>query len=172
MRLIKEKTSIDFLGPTRRKIALALSVFFVVVSFASLATRGLEFGIDFTGGILLEVGYQEAANLEGIRSDLASEGYANAQVQRFGSDNVVLVRLPPQEGDVDQIRSRLQETLQARDTNTVLRHRTATHLQIIVTRLIPKSTRAGVNHDRNLSRLQIKRFCRVRAVHLIHHLHF
>ena len=121
MRLIKEKTSIDFLGPTRRKVAVSISVLLVVVSLVSLATRGLEFGIDFTGGILLEVGYQQAADLEGIRGDLASEGYLNAQVQRFGADNVVLVRLPPQEGDVDQIRSRLQETLQADDSNTVLR---------------------------------------------------
>jgi len=121
MRLIKEKTSIDFLSPTRRKVALAMSLMFVIASFASLATRGLEFGIDFTGGILLEVGYSEVANLEEIRGDLASEGYTNAQVQRFGAEEVVLVRLPPQEGDVDQIRARLQETLQAGDASTVLR---------------------------------------------------
>lgn len=121
MRLIKEKTNIDFLSPNRRKIALGLSVLFVIASFVSLATRGLEFGIDFTGGILLEVGYSEAANLEVIRGDLASEGYSNVQVQRFGAENVVLVRLPPQEGDVDQIRTRLQQTLQAGDQTTVLR---------------------------------------------------
>jgi preprotein translocase subunit SecF len=121
MRLIKEKTSIDFLGPKRRKIALALSVILVFASLASLATRGLEFGIDFTGGILLEVGYPTAANLEEIRGDLTNEGYSNAQVQRFGAENVVLVRLPPQEGNVDEIRARLQETLHAADENTVLR---------------------------------------------------
>ena len=121
MRLIKEKTSIDFLSPTRRKLALLVSVFLVVASFVSLATRGLEFGIDFTGGILLEVGYEEAANLEGIRSDLTNAGYASAQVQRFGAEDVVLVRLPPQEGDVDEIRARLQNILRADDSNTVLR---------------------------------------------------
>ena len=121
MRLIKEKTSIDFLSSTRRKVALTLSALLVTASFVSLATRGLEFGIDFTGGILLEVGYSEAANLEKIRADLASEGYASAQVQGFGAEDVVLVRLPPQEGNVDQIRSRLQQTLQAGDENTVLR---------------------------------------------------
>jgi preprotein translocase subunit SecF len=121
MRLIKEKTNIDFLGPTRRKVAVAISVLLMIASFASLATRGLEFGIDFTGGILLEVGYPAVADLEGIRSDLASEGYGSAQVQRFGAENVVLVRLPPQEGNVDEIRSRLQQTLQAGDANTVLR---------------------------------------------------
>ena len=121
MRLIKEKTSIDFLSPTRRKFALAVSLLLVIVSFVSLATRGLDFGIDFTGGILLEVGYSEAANLEKIRGDLASEGHTNAQVQRFGAEEVVLVRLPPQEGNVDEIRARLQQTLQAGDASTVLR---------------------------------------------------
>lgn len=121
MRLIKGKTSIDFLGPKRRKLALLVSVILVVASFVSLATRGLEFGIDFTGGILLEVGYEEAVNLEIIRGDLADAGYANAQVQRFGAEEVVLVRLPPQEGDVDEIRSRLQDTLRADNPNTVLR---------------------------------------------------
>jgi len=121
MRLIKEKTSIDFLGPKRRKVALAVSLILVIISFASLATRGLDFGIDFTGGILLEVGYSEAVNLEKIRGDLAVEGYTSAQVQRFGAEEVVLVRLPPQEGDVDEIRARLQQTLQAGAEGTVLR---------------------------------------------------
>jgi preprotein translocase subunit SecF len=121
MRLIKEKTNIDFLSPSRRKVALLVSLLLVIASFVSLATRGLEFGIDFTGGILLEVGYSEAANLEKIRGDLANEGYNNAQVQGFGAEDVVLVRLPPQEGDVDEIRTRLQQTLQAGEEGTVLR---------------------------------------------------
>ena len=121
MRLIKDKTNIDFLSPTRRKVALALSLLLVIASFVSLATRGLEFGIDFTGGILLEVGYTESANLEKIRGDLANEGYTNAQVQGFGAEDVVLVRLPPQEGNVDEIRARLQETLRAGEEGTVLR---------------------------------------------------
>ena len=121
MRLIKDKTNIDFLSPTRRRVALAVSLLLVIASFVSLATRGLEFGIDFTGGILLEVGYTESANLEKIRGDLANEGYTNAQVQGFGAEDVVLVRLPPQEGNVDEIRARLQETLRAGEEGTVLR---------------------------------------------------
>ncbi|MDE0790188.1 MAG: protein translocase subunit SecF [Woeseiaceae bacterium] len=121
MRLIKEKTNIDFLGSTRRKFALALSAVLVIASLVSLATRGLEFGIDFTGGILLEVGYGESADLVKIRGDLTSAGYAGAQVQRFGAEEVVLVRLPPQEGDVDQIRARLQQVLHAGDQSIVLR---------------------------------------------------
>ena len=112
MRLIKHKTKIDFLGTTRRKIALAISVIVVIVSLGSIATRGLEFGIDFTGGILLEVGYEEAANLESIRSNLAAAGYDDAQVQLFGSDSDVLVRLPPQEGTgPDALREELRRTV-------------------------------------------------------------
>jgi preprotein translocase subunit SecF len=121
MRLIKEKTSINFLGSTRRRFALALSAALVIASLVSLATRGLEFGIDFTGGILLEVGYGESADLVNIRGDLGNAGYTGAQVQRFGAEEVVLVRLPPQEGDVDQIRARLQQVLHAGDQSIVLR---------------------------------------------------
>jgi len=113
MRLIKEKTSIDFLSPVRRRIAIGLSIVFVLVSLASLAFRGLEFGIDFTGGILLEVGYEQTANLQEVRDELARDGYVDAQVQQFGADDVVLVRLPPQEGEADKIRERLRVTLES-----------------------------------------------------------
>lgn len=113
MRLIKENTKINFLGARRRKVALTISVLLVFASLASLATRGLEFGIDFTGGILLEVGYQQTADLQFIRNDLARDGYLDAQVQLFGADNVVLVRLPPQVGESDEIRTRLRATLES-----------------------------------------------------------
>jgi preprotein translocase subunit SecF len=122
MRLIKTKTKIDFLGATRRKIALAVSAIVVIASLVSLATRGLEFGIDFTGGILLEVGFSEAADLEGIRSNLADAGYDDAQVQLFGSDSDVLVRLPPQAGtSPDELREDLRQTVAAGSTGVELR---------------------------------------------------
>lgn len=113
MRLIKEKTSIDFLSPARRKIAMAISALFVIASLVSLATRGLELGIDFTGGVLLEVGYTHPADLEKIRSNLAGDGYTDAQVQLFGEDDVVMVRLPPQEGEVEEMRRKLAASLGA-----------------------------------------------------------
>ncbi len=122
MRLIKEKTHIDFLGPKQRKIALTLSMLFVIISLVSLATRGLEFGIDFTGGILLEIGYPQDANLEEIRGNLSAAGFADAQVQLFGRDTDVLVRLPPQPGSsTDDIRERLQQTLQTGSESIDLR---------------------------------------------------
>ncbi len=112
MQLIKSNTSIDFLSKKRRNVALAISAILIVVSLTSLATRGLEFGIDFTGGILLEVGYEQAADLDAIRNSLAGAGFDDAQVQRFGADTDVMVRLPPQEGvEPAEIRQILRETL-------------------------------------------------------------
>lgn len=111
MRLIKQKTTIDFLSATRRKIALAISAVLIVISIASIATRGLEFGIDFTGGILLEVGFEQSADLEAIRGNLSDAGFEDAQVMYFGADNDVLVRLPPQDGNATEIREQLQAIL-------------------------------------------------------------
>lgn len=114
MRLIKDKTSIDFLSGGRRRTAIVVSAILILVSFASLATRGLNFGIDFTGGVLLEVEYPQPADLDSIRILLNDAGFPQAQVQEFGAATDVLLRLPPQVGgDPDQIRRELQATLQA-----------------------------------------------------------
>ncbi len=121
MRLIKDKTSIDFLSPGRRKVALAISALLVIVSFASLYERGLEFGIDFTGGVLLEVGYDQPADLEAIRGNLAAAGFEDAQVQLFGRETDVLVRLPPQGDTSEIVRQRLQDTLAANGQEIDLR---------------------------------------------------
>jgi preprotein translocase subunit SecF len=122
MRLIKDKTSIDFLSAGRRRVTTALSIIAVIVSLASIATKGLEFGIDFTGGVLLEVGYPEEANLERIRQLLGDAGFTDVQVQRFGTATDVLLRLPPQsDADSDSIRSRLQQTLAADEPDVDLR---------------------------------------------------
>lgn len=114
MRFLSKTTSINFLGKKRRHFALMLSGVLIAVSLISLATRGLDLGIDFTGGILLEVGYEQAADLDNIRGNLASAGFNDAQVMQFGSNTDVLVRLPPQvEGNAQQLRDKLQLTLEA-----------------------------------------------------------
>jgi len=131
MRFLKKKTTIDFLGLSRRRIALTISVIVVIASLASLGVRGLNFGIDFTGGILLELGYAEDADIEGIRGELFAAGFEDAQVQLFGAANDVLVRLPPQEGtDQGAIRERLQATLTAGGKDVDLRRIEAVSPQV------------------------------------------
>jgi preprotein translocase subunit SecF len=96
MKLIKEKINIDFMG--KRKLALIFSVAMIVVSITSLATQGLNLGVDFTGGTLIEVGYQEAVELESVRDVLAASEFGEATIQYFGSANDVLIRVAPREG--------------------------------------------------------------------------
>jgi len=122
MRLIKDKPSIDFLGRSRRRIAVGVSILVVVISFVSFATRGLNLGIDFTGGVLLEVRYPQEADLVDIRSKLNDAGFEQYVVQAFGTPTDVLVRLPPQIGeDSNAIRDRLFGVLSGGDSRVDLR---------------------------------------------------
>ena len=70
----------------------------MVLSIISLSTRGLQMGIDFTGGTLIEVGYQKAADLTVLRNTLDTEGFNDATVQNFGTAKDVLIRLKPHDG--------------------------------------------------------------------------
>ena len=122
MRLIKEKTNIDFLSRGRRTIAIGLSVVLIAVSIASMFTRGLNLGIDFTGGVLLEVHYPNAADLDVIRQSLSDAGFERYVVQEFGNAQDVMVRLPPQPGeDANELRDSLFSMLAAGDDTVELR---------------------------------------------------
>lgn len=77
-----------------RYYATVLSAILLVISIASLSMQGLKLGLDFTGGTLVEVGYDQPADLVAIRNTLETAGYENALVINFGSDLDVLVRLP------------------------------------------------------------------------------
>ena len=100
MQLLKDNLNIDFMG--KRKLALVLSCALIVVSLASMTLRGLNLGIDFTGGTLVEVGYPESAELEKVRQALAASGLDDAIVQHFGTTRDVLIRLPVAESDRDK----------------------------------------------------------------------
>ncbi len=89
-------TNINFIG--NRNIALIFSAVLSIIAIASLAVRGLEMGIDFTGGTLIEVGYQQPADLTELRNTLNTEGFSDATVQNFGTTKDVLIRLKPHEG--------------------------------------------------------------------------
>ena len=91
-----------------RKPAMLLSSVLILVSIVSLFTLKLNVGIDFTGGSIIEVGYQQAVELEPIRQALEGEGFGGAIVQHFGSANEVLIRLVP---EVDKAKAELSSEI-------------------------------------------------------------
>jgi len=113
MEIIKKVTSIDFLG--WRNTALTGSAVLIAVMVVSLFIRGLNFGIDFTGGTLVEVGYDESVNIGEVRGLLAEGDFEDAQVQYFGSSSDVLVRLPVKRDGEDSagLSSQVMESLRA-----------------------------------------------------------
>jgi preprotein translocase subunit SecF len=82
---------------SKRRITTVLSVVLLIIAIVSLMTRQLNFGIDFTGGVLMEVGYSGAADLPDIRERLATGGFDDASVQNFGTASDVMIRVLPQE---------------------------------------------------------------------------
>lgn len=84
---------IDFLS--KRRIAFVFSAILLLVSIGSLATQGLKKGIDFTGGTLVEMGFEKPAELKALRRLLENAGFKGAVVQHFGSSKEVLIRLSP-----------------------------------------------------------------------------
>lgn len=96
MQIFKENLAIDFMG--KRHYAILLSSLALLVSIGSLVFNGLNFGIDFTGGTLIEVSYPQPVDLGDVRAALAEGGFDQAQTQHFGTSRDVLVRIAPREG--------------------------------------------------------------------------
>lgn len=76
-----------------RSVAMIFSALLLILSVASLAIKGLNLGLDFTGGTLLEVSYQQPADIKKIRSQLENSGFSDSLVQNFGSETEVLIRM-------------------------------------------------------------------------------
>lgn len=94
-----------------RKQAAIASILLLIVSAASIVLRSLEWGLDFTGGTLVEVTYEAAAFPEEVRAELDQAGYSGHVVQYFGSDRDILVRMPPQKNLSDKDNARLGDGL-------------------------------------------------------------
>ena len=120
MQLFKEDPTFNFVA--MRKPALILSALLIVISIASLAIRGLNFGIDFTGGTLIEVGYPHSAEINEIRGVLEENGFAEAVVQNFGTSRDVLIRIAPREDENSAaVSNRVLELLRTQSSDVDLR---------------------------------------------------
>ncbi|MEW8248773.1 MAG: protein translocase subunit SecF [Candidatus Thiodiazotropha sp.] len=94
MQILKD-VHLDLMG--KRNIALVFSAVLLLIAVGSIIVRGLNLGIDFTGGTLVEVGYPQAVELPVVREALAKDGFDDAVIQHFGTSKDVLVRLAPRE---------------------------------------------------------------------------
>lgn len=120
MKIFKKTPTFNFMD--KRKIALVFSALLIIASISSLVVKGLNFGLDFTGGTLIEVGYQQSADLNKIRNRLTTEGFGDAVVQNFGSSKDVLVRLAPRENTSSQsLGDKILTALKEDDANVTMR---------------------------------------------------
>jgi preprotein translocase subunit SecF len=120
MRFFTRVPNIDFMGP--RKLGLVLSAVLTIAALVLVGVRGLNLGVDFTGGVLVEVEYPQAVELESVRSDLSAAGYERAVVQFFGSSTAVLIRLPPEaDASSAEVSTNVLQALHADDRGISLR---------------------------------------------------
>ena len=96
MKTQGKKTEFDFMG--KRRIAYIFSATLIILSVSFFLARGLNYGIDFTGGTIVELGFSGPADLSSIRSILSQSEFSDAQVQYFGTASDVIVRVPPRPG--------------------------------------------------------------------------
>ncbi len=111
-----------------RRVAMTTSALVSLVAIVAIFYPGLNYGLDFTGGTIVEVGYQRPVELDAIREGLADAGFESAQVQNIGSSSEVLIRLPPDEGEgtvdpnaVTELQDRVLNVLRAEDANVTIR---------------------------------------------------
>ena len=105
------KRVINFMGV--RYVAFAITVLLTLASLGSLAVKGLNFGLDFTGGTLIELSYEQPVSLDQVRGQLARSGFNSVVVQSFGATTDVLVRMP---GDDPLLGERIAEALRGDET--------------------------------------------------------
>lgn len=109
-------TNLNFDFMKLRKTAMIISAVLLLLSVASLATKGLNLGLDFTGGTLLEVSYQEPADIQKIRTQLDESGFLGSTVQNFGSETDVLIRMS--EAYRDTLGAEVLEVLRTGDVDS------------------------------------------------------
>ncbi|GGI73377.1 protein-export membrane protein SecF [Polymorphobacter multimanifer] len=114
LKLVPDNTNIGFLR--WRNVAVGISVLMIIASFALVAIRGLNFGVDFSGGLMMEVRFEQEARIEELRRTVNSAGAGSASIQTFGDANTVSIRLPLPPGDeaaVQRVVTRVQDAVRA-----------------------------------------------------------
>jgi len=120
MEFFRKKTGYPFMAT--RKRWYAVSAILVLGSLLVLGVRGINFGIDFTGGVVLEMSFPQAADLEKVRESLDKAGYGEAVVQSFGTPRDVLVRMLPEAGtDNNALGRKVLTAIQAENPGVELR---------------------------------------------------
>lgn len=120
MEFFHKVTTYPFMHTRRRWYAVSVAA--LIGSVVLLFWHGLNLGIDFTGGVVMEFGFPQTANIQQTRDVLEKMEYEHPQVQSFGDDKTLLVRLLPQENqDVNEVSKRVQEALRVVDPNVELR---------------------------------------------------
>jgi preprotein translocase subunit SecF len=104
-----------------RKVWYGLSAVLIVISIVSLFTRGLDLGVDFTGGVTVQASFPGAANRDAVSRALASAGYADPQVTIFGTSRDIAIRLPPTKDNTEAVRSKIEQILRGVDAGAEIR---------------------------------------------------
>jgi preprotein translocase subunit SecF len=104
-----------------RKLWYALSGVLILISLISLFTRGLDLGVDFTGGVTVQASFPAAANRDAVSSALIRAGYPDPQVTIFGTSRDIAIRLPPSTQSTEAVRERLEQILHGVDPGAQIR---------------------------------------------------
>jgi preprotein translocase subunit SecF len=115
-----------------RRVALVGSSAMSLLAFVAVFYPGLNYGLDFTGGIIVEAGYAQPVELDEIRAGLADAGFESVQVQNFGSSSEVLIRLPPVDDadDVTAVQERVLGVLRAQGEDVTIRRQDSVGSQV------------------------------------------
>ena len=115
-----KKIQFNFMG--MRKVTSIVSALLIIFSISTLSYQGLNLGIDFTGGTLVEVGYPEAVNLDKLRQSFSDSEFNDVAIQYFGSAKEILIRMPPQQGlNSADVSSKLLDLLSSNNFSAEMR---------------------------------------------------